>query len=356
MSKHANTLRKNILMSLVLSTAIALPLKSYAQDLPELAPEEMPADEGMDINDVLNDIEGAMPAEDVSEQTEVIEVMPEPVPETAPQPEINELSDPEAANAKAAMDQSTIIPQIPETQAQENADDGLFFDAEQNIPRSEIGRKGAPRKISPADEPGTKLIVVTKDYSSSSSKAELVAAERAMKLGRFDAALDMYEAMYAKNKRDPNILMGRAEAYQRLGQDDFAVQAYEELLELRPDNVESRVNMLGLIGQKYPAVALRQLMDLREKNSKNVGIVAQIAVAKAALGEYEDAIRYLGIAASIEPNNPSHIFNMAVVADTAGDKQQAISLYEQALETDTLYGKGDLIPRDAIFERLSSLR
>ncbi len=47
---------------------------------------------------------------------------------------------------------------------------------------------------------------------------------------------------------------------------------------------------------------------------------------------------------------------MAVVADTAGSKKEAIQFYEQALEIDTLYGKGDAIPRSQIFERLAGLR
>jgi len=365
MSKDVNVIRKNILTMLVLSTAIALPVKSFAQDLPDFAPAdtememESTSEDEMDINDVLQEIEDATPSENVPgetpEEADVLQIMPVPAEDAAAQPTMEGLADPQAANAQAASDQAANIPDIPSTQA-DDQDDGLFFDAEQLVPRSEISRKGAPRKISPADEPGTKLIVVKKNYESSSVKAELVAAQRAMKLGRYDAALEMYAAMYEKNKRDPNVLMGRAEAYQRLGQDDFAVQAYEELLDIRPKNVEARVNMLGLIGQKYPAVALRQLLDLREKDSTNVGIVAQIAVAQAALGQYSDAIRYLGIAASIEPHNPAHLFNMAVIADTAGDKSQAISLYEQALETDTLYGKGTAIPRDSIFERLASIR
>ena len=364
MSKDVNVIRKNILAMLVLSTAIAVPLKSFAQDLPEFAPaeNEMEAagEDDMDINEVLQEIEDATPSNEVPQQsatqdTEILQVVPTPT-EQVTQPATEQLTDPQAANEQAAIEQAENLPDIPSMDAEDNQDDGLFFDAEQIVPRSEIGRKSAPRRISPADEPGTRLIVVKKNYSTDSQKAEMVAAERAMKLGRYDAALAMYDAMYAKNKRDPNVLMGRAEAYQRLGQNDYAVQAYEELLEMRPKNVEARVNMLGLIGQKYPAVALRQLLDLREGNSGNVGIVAQIAVAKAALGEYGEAIRYLGIAASMEPNNPAHVFNMAVIADSAGDRDQAISLYEQALEVDTLYGKGASIPRDSIFERLASLR
>ena len=338
--KNKNDIKKrNVLLAMLLTAAIVMPYSAYAQaeglteSLPELAPAETQEPE-LDIDEVLKEIDKTLPAE------------PSPA----------ELKDPVAANTEASIKQAGNIPAIPSVKATDEEEETLFFDADTIVPQGEVARKGAPRKVSPKTEPGSKFIVVKTSHGKSSKAAELVAAERAMKLGRYASALEMYDAMYLKNKRDPNILMGRAEAYQRLGENDFAVQAYEELLDVRPKNLEARINMLGIVGQKYPAVALRQLMDLRDKHSDNVGIVAQIAVVQAKLGEFDSAIRYLGIAASMEPQNPAHVFNMAVIADQAGDKTQAIQFYEQALEADTLYGKGGAIPRDSIFERLASLR
>jgi len=362
---------------IALTSLSMLATQSHAQPLPDLAPAQEAQSEEIDLNDVLKEIDAAIPAaqdepvdeilqetmelnteEDSNAADPITQVTPEAVPENADvaEPTATELVDPQDANTQAAIEQAATIPDIPSLSPENEPEDNLFFDAEALVPQSEIGRKAAPRRVSPATEPGSKLIVVKKNHSSNSKKAELVAAQRAMKLGRYESALEMYNALYTKNKRDPNILMGRAEAFQRLGQDDFAVQAYEELLDVRPKNLEARINMLGIIGQKYPAVALRQLLDLRQDNSNNVGIVAQLAVVKANLGEYNDAIRFLGIAASMEPKNPTHIFNMAVIADSAGDRIQAIQFYEQALETDTLYGKGGAIPRESIFERLAGLR
>ena len=47
---------------------------------------------------------------------------------------------------------------------------------------------------------------------------------------------------------------------------------------------------------------------------------------------------------------------MAVIADKAGDKKQAISYYEKALEIDTINGGGRSIPREVVYERLAQLR
>ncbi|GJL84513.1 MAG: hypothetical protein DHS20C02_02880 [Micavibrio sp.] len=245
--------------------------------------------------------------------------------------------------------------EIPSIEAPDDVDDNVFFDAEALVPTGEMGT-GAPRKVNPRLQPASKLILVTKNAGSNSRKAQLVSASRAMKLGRYEAALDMYDRLYAKNKRDPRILMGRAVSLQHLGRFDAAIGTYEELSEVDPHNVEAKINMLGLLGTKYPSVALRRLLDLRDEHANNPGIAAQIAVTQAKLGNFEEAIHYLGIAASMEPDNAGHVYNMAVIADRAGSKKQAVKYYEQALEIDSIYGRGETIPRESVYERLANIR
>ena len=234
-------------------------------------------------------------------------------------------------------------------------DDDDFFDAEALVPQGEMSREG-PRKVNPALEPGSKYMIVRKGPGKESVQAQVVAAERALKLGFHDSALDMFENLYEENKRDQRVLMGKAVALQSLGRFDEAMKTYQELLNLSPENPEVKVNMLGLMATRYPAIALRQLKDLRQDYPEHVGIVAQLAVTEANLGNFREAIKNLGIASSMEPSNASHIFNMAVIADRAGETKTAISYYERALEVDTIYGAGRSIPREAVYERLAHIR
>ncbi len=245
--------------------------------------------------------------------------------------------------------------EIPSVSATPDIDENVFFDADSLVPTGEMGN-AAPRKVNPVLQPGSRLIVVKKESGKGGKKAQIVAATRAMKLGRYDAALDMYDQLYQKNKRDPRILMGRAVSLQHLGRFEAAIGAYEELSNIDPDNIEAKINMLGLMGTKYPSVALRRLLDLRDDMPNNAGIAAQIAVAQAQLGQYQEAMRYLGIASSIEPKNAGHIYNMAIIADRAGAKKEAIKYYEQALELDSIYGRGQTIPRESVYERLANIR
>ena len=235
-------------------------------------------------------------------------------------------------------------------------EEDVFFDAEALVPKGEIARKGAARKVDPKVSPATRLVVVRKNSEAGGKPAQLVAAERAVKLGRFDSALEIYDRLYATNKRDPNILMGRAITLQKLGLADEAITAYEELLKIRPKNIDAQINMIGIMAERYPAVALRRLDDLSKNNPRNVGVMAQAAFIHAKIQNFPDAIRLLGMAASLEPRNAGHLYNMAIIADQAGSSDEAIKYYEKALETDALYGSSKSIPRDAVYERLAQLR
>ena len=234
-------------------------------------------------------------------------------------------------------------------------EDDVFFDAGDLVPQGEMARSG-PVKVNPVTQPASKFVVVRKNHGSDARVARLVSAERAMALGRYESAIMIFDDLYKKNKRDSRVLMGRAVVLQKLGRFDESMQMYEALSKVEPENLEAKVNMLGLLGKRYPSVALRRLLDLHENNRNHIGLTAQVAVAYAQTGDFDSALRYLGMAASMEPHNASHVFNMAIISDRAGDIKRAVSYYEDALEIDTVHGAGRSIPRDSVYERLSHLR
>lgn len=235
--------------------------------------------------------------------------------------------------------------------------DDSYYDSLPLPPSTALERKTAgPREVDPKLEPASKFVVVTKDADANGFEALLVSANRALSLGRYDAAIDLFDQLCRKNGRDRRALLGRAVAFQKAGRDEAARAAYDEFLKLDPDNREAQINRLGLVAKDYPAVALRQMLDLRKKWSDDAGLAAQIGLAQARLGNDQDALEYLGIAASLDSSNASHIFNMAVVSDRLGNKDQAVKLYEQALQIDSVHGGGRSIPREVVYDRLSVLR
>lgn len=231
-----------------------------------------------------------------------------------------------------------------------------YYDSMSDVPTGEIAKAVGPREVNPVLEPASKMIIVDKDRGANSNEALLVSANRALKLKRYDSALEMFDQLYAKNKRDARIIMGRAIAQQNMGLNESAIQSYEEVLKLKPNNKEALVNMMGLIRTQYPEVALRRLLELYARNPNDAGIAAQIGITNADLGHYDDALRYLGIASTLEPTNAQHLFNMGIAADRSGSRADAIRLYERALEADVMYGASRSIPRESIYDRLSILR
>ena len=232
----------------------------------------------------------------------------------------------------------------------------VFYDSSAVAPGSTPTQSTAPRKVDPREEPGQSFIVVKKNQAAGSYESQIVAANRALKLGRDSSALEMFEGLYKRNPRDVRVLMGLAVAQQKTGFAASAIQTYEDVLKRDPNNQEAVVNMLGLMKQQYPEVALRRLSDLRKKYPNNPGIAAQIGMTQADLGHYDDAMRFLGIAASLEPNNAAHIFNMGVLHDRRGQRSEAIAMYEEALKIDAIHGASRSIPRESVYDRLASLR
>jgi tetratricopeptide (TPR) repeat protein len=261
----------------------------------------------------------------------------------------------QAAPSAASSAQGAISAATP-PQATTSGSSGAYYDSGVTLPPSGPMAKEAIREVDPTVEPASKYIVARKDKSASSQEALLESANRALELQRYDAAMEMFEQLFAKNKRDPRILMGLAVSQQYAGRPESAIQTYEALLDIDPKNADAMVNMLGLLRNTYPEVALRRLLDLQDKYPNNAGIAAQIGVTQADLGHYDDAIRYLQMAASLEPQNAQHLFNIAVIADRKGATNDAIKYYEQALETDAVYGNSRTLNRQAIYDRLSTLR
>ena len=116
----------------------------------------------------------------------------------------------------------------PSASAPKNASD-TFFDASNLVPQGEIARKG-PNAINPASQPASRFVVVRKSFEKDSQTAQIVAAERALSLGRFDSALQILDVLYDRNKKNPRIVMNRAIALQKLSRFDEAMRMYEVCL------------------------------------------------------------------------------------------------------------------------------
>ncbi len=298
----------------------------------EISQEPLARDEAVEMP--VPEIVNVTPVKEVIVQTQVV---PEPT---------NELPAP-------VPDQQAFEQQQPDLQPVPHS--GTYYDSN-SIGPSDLGQARAPRKVDPKYEPGSSFVVVERNASASSRQAQLVAAQRALKLGRYSSALEIYERLYKKSPRNSQILMGLAVAQQSNGFNESAIATYQELLKISPRHTGAMVNLQGLMQQRSPAASYKKLQKLWSKNTQNPVVAAQLGLASASMGDGEGAMRYLGIAASLEPQNALHFYNLAVVLDQSSSHAEAIKYYQKALEVDASHSGGRILSRDEVYDRLAQLR
>ncbi|TAL35556.1 MAG: tetratricopeptide repeat protein [Alphaproteobacteria bacterium] len=199
-------------------------------------------------------------------------------------------------------------------------------------------------------------LTVRKEHESEDVDTRLTVARAALAQNNNKSALQLFNDLKKKYPKDKRILMGRAVTLQKLGQYDAALSAYEAVLNNDPKNLEALTNMLGLLKLKDPALALEKLEQLRDAYPYNGDITAQLGIAYAGAGRFEDGLRLLEMAEALNPGSAYVLYNKAVLYDKMGRSRQAGDLYRQIMR---LAANGDLdqdLPLDAIQRRLAVLR
>lgn len=199
-------------------------------------------------------------------------------------------------------------------------------------------------------------LIVKKNHDAGDMDSRLTAARLALTQNRNAAALQLFNELHRDNPRDRRVLMGRAVSLQRLGQQSEALSAYEQVLGEDPKNLEALTNMLGLLKAQDPALAVEKLAELREAYPYNADITAQLGIAYAAKGSYEDATRTLDIAEALKPGSAYVLYNKAVLFDKMGRRTEAAQLYREIVRMSAEGQLDQPLPIDVIKRRLAVIR
>jgi Flp pilus assembly protein TadD len=200
-----------------------------------------------------------------------------------------------------------------------------------------------------------KYLVVKKDKGAGDMDSRLTAARLALSQGRDSTALALFTELSQDYPRDSRVSMGKAVALQRLGMQDQALEAYEEVLTKDPKNLEALTNMLGLLKGQDPKMALARLQELRDTYPSNADLTAQLGMSYGVAGDYKKSLQYLEMADALKPGSAFVTYNRAVVYDRMNNTAAAAQLYRQILD---LAGQGRLdanLPLDSIRARLGSM-
>lgn len=199
-------------------------------------------------------------------------------------------------------------------------------------------------------------LVVKKEKNANDFDARLMAARSALSQGSYQSALELFDDLYKKNPADIRVQMGRAVALQKLGQVDEAMNAYQGVLRKDPRNIEAMTNMLGLLKGKDAPTAIKKLQQLRDLYPANADVAAQLGMVYGVTGDYNNAIKYLDIADSLKPGNPTVLYNRAVAYDHMGNSAQAATLYRQILLLASDGVLDQAFPLDVVRQRLATMR
>jgi tetratricopeptide (TPR) repeat protein len=71
-----------------------------------------------------------------------------------------------------------------------------------------------------------------------------------------------------------------------------------------------------------------------ERHEKSAVIQAQMSVAYASVGKYQEAIKYIQKAMYLDPNNIDYKYNLAVFFDLNKNYKEAKKLYNEVLAAD----------------------
>lgn len=62
--------------------------------------------------------------------------------------------------------------------------------------------KETPVMVTPSDQPASKFVTVTKNHSENSQLAKIISAERALSLGLYESAFEMFDALSQKTLKN----------------------------------------------------------------------------------------------------------------------------------------------------------
>jgi len=157
------------------------------------------------------------------------------------------------------------------------------------------------------------------------------AGYNALVRGAYDMALGFYDRALKDEPTSVLALLGRGAALQKLGNREEAHASYEKVLKVDPGNREALSNLTVILGERSPNEALTQLLDLEKQYPSFSPVKAQIGLTYAKMGSMPAALEYLGRAIMISPDSVMYQYNMALVLDHLGRREQAIASYETVL-------------------------
>lgn len=166
-----------------------------------------------------------------------------------------------------------------------------------------------------------------------SARNKASAGYDALVRGSYDAALAFYDDALKEEPNSVLAVLGRATSLQKLGRGAEAQAAYDQVLKMDPANREALTNLTSILAERSPQEAISRLVELEREYPAFSPIKAQLGLIYAKTGSMQQALDYLGRAVALAPETVMYHYNLALVLDHLGRKEQAVASYDRVLSS-----------------------
>jgi len=149
--------------------------------------------------------------------------------------------------------------------------------------------------------------------------------------GRYEQALDKYQALVDQNPKDRLGLLGVAMSYDKLSRESEAARAYERYLITTPENESVMAQFLQTAAALPPADARVRLEGLVRGGVQRADVYATLSEVSLSAGDNDNALRYMTQAIGMAPNVAMYQLNAGILADRMSQPATALNFYENFL-------------------------
>jgi Flp pilus assembly protein TadD len=160
-------------------------------------------------------------------------------------------------------------------------------------------------------------------------------AREAMESGDVQRGAQFYDQLLGSKKLTPaeklHYKIGFAEAMRRMGDNDKALTAFDEILKEAPDNLDAQENRgLTLMALGKSTDAGRAFSDIMKKDAKRWRTLNALGILFVTKNMVPEAMAYFTEALAQSPDNPSILNNVGLAQAVDKNFPRAIAALEQA--------------------------
>jgi Flp pilus assembly protein TadD len=254
--------------------------------------------------------------------------------------------------------QATKDEQIPEIQM-DNAEMNQINDfAKKNLSNDEDEKKNVEIERVYERKKSNNIKIVIKDIKESESNKVYVNLKEgydALNEDKLEVAIYYYKKALAIDSKNKQALFGLGVAYQRLYQDQQAIDIYNKMLSYKQKDEKVINNLMIAMSNKDTKEALEMLLKIQQTTPDDPIILGQIGTTYLKMREYEKSIPYLTKAIYMSSDSAIFSYNLALAHDGLGNQDDALYYYQFALQSN-LSGKIESSEINKIRQRVKDLQ